>query len=396
MCRLTCDTWWRWRGEGRRHAGRLTCHLKLGSGPIGVTDMAFSGRQILGSRLGGWFTWPKTPGPLGINDQSDPFNTSLVGDSPGPIGRNDSGTPFTDWSNDFRTRAPILGPDGELLFPGIGDEKCYKSPAPKSNAPVMELRQAQAFALRITAVFEGGFQAVADDTDGQGTSFGVIQWNFGQSTLGPLLKKMLRKDPKAFANCFGPTTNYAVLKKALDEERQPDQIKWARDLLKSDRAAWKAAFKALGAVPDFVQIQRDQAIAEYHPLVVKSIATLREFSEELMRDVEFRTYAALFDLCVQQHGIKKQSKSGTELVVPYIEARIRTEKPDTQFALVSIAVVERAKRAAVRWVSDCISRRMGILTGGAYASTENQITAKRANHELQLIADWGTHVVQSL
>jgi hypothetical protein len=357
--------------------------------------MAFSGRQILGSRFARSFTSPRTPGPLGINDQSDPFSTSLIGDSPGPIGRNDSGTPFSDWSNDFRTRAPILGPDGELLFPGIGD-MCFEGDAETTAGPMIDLKQAQAYALRITAVFEGGFQGVADDTDGQGTSFGVIQWNFGQNTLGPLLKKMLRKDPKSFEKCFGPTANYAVLKKALDEERQPDQIKWARDLIKKDRAAWKAAFKALGAVPDFVAVQRDQAIAEYHPLVVKSIATLRDFNAELMRGIEFRTYAALFDLCVQQHGVKKQSKNGTELVVPAIQARIKTEKPTTQVDLVAIAVVERAKRAAVRWVSDCISRRMAILTGGAYESTENQITSKRANSELHLIAEWGTHIVQSV
>ena len=86
---------------------------------------------------------------------------------------------------------------------------------PVTNGEIL-LELAQEMALKITTVFEGGksmnYQALADDTDYQATSYGLIQWNFGQGTLGPLLKKMLNQDPTAFAGCFSTGADYDTLK----------------------------------------------------------------------------------------------------------------------------------------------------------------------------------------
>ncbi|HEU4374040.1 MAG TPA: hypothetical protein VFS02_11145 [Telluria sp.] len=260
------------------------------------------------------------------------------------------------------------------------------------GGPQITLAQAQLMALQITTCFEGGksmnYQALADNFDEQIMSFGLIQWNFGQNTLGPLLKKMLARDAARFAACFGPSTDYAVLKAALDGDDEAGQKTWTLDLLQRDKPAWRAAFQAVGAVDEFNAIQREQAAAEYHPLVMRAVDQLRHVAPALMRALEFRSYAALFDLCVQQHSITK--------ALDEIQLRAKSEKPASQLDLLKIAVVERAKVAGSDWQSDCISRRMGILTGVPYESTEHGVTKKRTNPQLALALQFGAARVVGL
>jgi hypothetical protein len=228
----------------------------------------------------------------------------------------------------------------------------------------------------------------ADDFDGQGTSFGLIQWNFGQNTLGPLLRKMKAAHATSFAGCFGQNADYDTLKQALDDNKQADQLAWARGLIKDDKAAWRAAFRAIGAVDAFNRIQRTEAAAQYHPKVQKALASLRALHPDLLTTVALRSYAALFDLCVQQNSLDK--------ALAAIKQRCADAPPATQRALLEIAVVERGKKASSEWVSDCVSRRMGILSGQAWESTEHDITKKRDNPQYSLITDNGDRPVTGL
>jgi len=325
-----------------------------------------------------------------VFDQGDPNLTTLLGDTPGPLG-------FHDWADQAlggigTDGMPSLGAmgrsaDGAALSFGSPPQAALAAPAGE-----VTLARAQEMALQITTVFEGGtsmnYKALAGDFDGQGTSFGLIQWNFGQNTLGPLLKRMLAADATAFAGCFGDGADYDTLKTALDTNRQADQLAWARALQKKDRSAWASTFTALGGVEAFNRIQREQASAKYHPIVVGDIANLRRLNAELMKTIEFRTYAALFDTAVQQNGIGKAADE--------IALRVTSEKPATQLALVTIAVSERGAKASSAWQSDCISRRMGILQGTPYESKENKVTKKRSNPQFALVTDNGTKAVSGL
>ncbi|MBI5874898.1 MAG: peptidoglycan-binding protein, partial [Deltaproteobacteria bacterium] len=55
--------------------------------------------------------------------------------------------------------------------------------------------------LALTGAFETGaaipdcFAGLSGDFDGQGMSFGVVQWNFGQNSLQPLFKDMFANYP---------------------------------------------------------------------------------------------------------------------------------------------------------------------------------------------------------
>ena len=253
------------------------------------------------------------------------------------------------------------------------------------------LPQAQDLALTVTMYFEGGnsaYQALADDFDGMGTSFGLIQWNFGAGTLGPLLLKMLNADPAAFAACFGPNANYDALKNAITSGSISQQLSWARGLIASNRPAWKAAFVAIGSNNTFNQIQRQQAISHYHARALTVITNLRRINAALMVNVEVRSYVAIFDLCVQQNGIDN--------VLDAIKAKVAATPPVTQLDLVTIAVQQRALAAKAKYVADCMSRRMGILTGANYTATENGVTSTRQNPKLGLVKDMGTKFVEGL
>jgi len=265
------------------------------------------------------------------------------------------------------------------------------NPPNAADSGSVPLAQAQDLALTVTMYFEGGnsaYQALADDFDGMGTSFGLIQWNFGAGTLGPLLLKMMNADPAAFAGCFGANANFDALKSAITAASVSQQLIWARRLIASNRAAWKAAFVAIGTNPTFNQIQRQQAITHYHARALTVIASLRRISSDLMVNVEVRSYVAIFDLCVQQNGIDN--------VLDSIKAKVLAAAPTTQLALVTMAVQQRALSAKAKYVADCMSRRMGILTGANYTATENGVSSTRQNPKLGLIAAVGTKFVEGL
>lgn len=273
----------------------------------------------------------------------------------------------------------------------IGSLNPGGSPAPAASNSI-PLAQAQDIALRISTCFEGGksmnYQALADNFDGQGTSFGLIQWNFGSGTLGPLLKQMLQADDAAFAGCFGSNTNYDSLKSAIASGSVANQMSWVLALLQANRPAWKEAFTALGTNDKFNLIQKQQAIDHYHGRAVIVIANLRRISPALMGNVEVRSYLAIFDLCVQQNGIDK--------VLDAIKATVATAPPATQVDLVKIAAEQRALVAKAAFVADCMSRRLGILAGKVVSFTANGVTSTRQNPQLALIGDLGTKFVAGL
>ncbi len=253
-------------------------------------------------------------------------------------------------------------------------------------------------ALQITTYFEGGksmnYSALAGDFDGQGTSFGLIQWNFGSNTLGPLLTTMLNADEPAFAACFTEDAEYEKLRTALTTGNQADQLQWARDCIQNNPAAWQEAFQQLGNHEKFQQIQKQQAAARYHPMAVAVIKSLRELSPSFFTKIEFRTYAAVFDLCVQQGSLREAN--GGSRALDQIKLRINKENPTSQLAVMKIVVKERGQTAATRWRNDCISRRMGILTGAPYQSIDAGDPLERPNPQFSLIAHFGPKTVQGL
>lgn len=246
------------------------------------------------------------------------------------------------------------------------------------------LKDAQEIALRVSGGYEGranlDYHALADDFDGQGTSFGLIQWNFGQNTLGPLLLQMYNRDPTAFEGAFPADSDYQTLETAVRNQNQQAQLTWARNVLSTNRAAWSQAFNNLGDIPAFQEIQLN-AVLDYHQNVVKAIALMRGIAPDLMREVQVGTYSALYDLSVQQGTIDKNGSLAAA------RKRYVEERPGTQVKFVEIVVQERARTASTRWRADAMSRRMGIIQRKPYSAAESGHSATRSNANFKLLEE---------
>ncbi|WP_455230366.1 hypothetical protein [Geopseudomonas aromaticivorans] len=242
------------------------------------------------------------------------------------------------------------------------------------NSSCIPLVRAQEIALLVSSGYEGkaelDFEALAGNFDGQGMSFGVIQWNFGQGTLGPVLKEMRDADTSTFDACFGENMNLNTLISALNSGNQTTQFNWSTSVQSTNQAGWKQAFKNIGQVEKFKSIQLKNA-AKYHENVLICINLMREIAPQHMTTIELRTYVALYDLCVQQNNLNKAKQDITEDYSP--------SDINNQNDLLIYVCKKRAERAASGWVSDCLSRRMGIIQGSTYTATANGLTSSRAN-----------------
>ena len=243
------------------------------------------------------------------------------------------------------------------------------------------LATAMIWALTITSGFEGGralnYAAIADNSDGQCMSYGVVQFAAGQRQLGPLLEAMRDKDEAAFKACFDSASNYATLEAAVTSGNKNALVNWAINQQRNN-SNWGKPFQKLAENPDFQQIQIEQASEKYHAGVMRCVNFLRTLSPTLIQSVEVATYCALYDLAVQQGSLDKAADE--------IRSRVLSDAPTTQEALVRIAVEERAKTANHSSVADCFSRRIGIIQQSTYTYTAYGVTKSRSNPNFNIIS----------
>jgi len=163
-------------------------------------------------------------------------------------------------------------------------------------------------ALRITSTFETGkplnFGGLAGDFDGQGLSFGLLQWNIKSQTLQPLLKEFINLSPAKFAAIFG---DHAESFRDLLLNKSPkEQIRFAVSINDSSNHVikpWNSYFANLGKDPDMQAIH------------IRAAKTRLRIAAKYIPEFGFKTERAfvfLFDI-VTQHGpnwfkIKKRDK----------------------------------------------------------------------------------------
>ncbi|WP_299229949.1 glycoside hydrolase domain-containing protein [uncultured Bacteroides sp.] len=110
-------------------------------------------------------------------------------------------------------------------------------------------------AVYITAQFETSYgddiskaySCVSGNHDGQGMSFGIIQYNFGQETLQSLLKDMIAQSPDTMSQIFG--SDYETLTNILNQTTDA-MIAWANEISTEDKSTlispWREYFHSLG------------------------------------------------------------------------------------------------------------------------------------------------------
>ena len=100
---------------------------------------------------------------------------------------------------------------------------------------------------------EGGFSSTNRNTDGEGLSYGIIQWTQRSGNLGRLLRAMQRQAPGKFAEVFG------------DDWQQLIEATWEPGVRRVAGVSiwkdpWLSRFRAAGAVPELREVQLGSAM----------------------------------------------------------------------------------------------------------------------------------------
>ena len=126
------------------------------------------------------------------------------------------------------------------------------------------------------------------NTDGNGLSYGLIQWVQSVGTLGPLLESLKDADPAAFDRIFGGHANAKALLEATNSRSRSTRMS-----LPLWEAPWTARFTAAGKHPPFVAAQWDHLFAGEHWQGAMAVARILNAHTE-------RAYVLFFDRSVHQ------------------------------------------------------------------------------------------------
>jgi hypothetical protein len=227
--------------------------------------------------------------------------------------------------------------------------------------------------LTLTGAFETGksipdcFSGLSGDFDGQGISFGVLQWNFGQKSLQPLLCEMRDQHPDIMKSVF--QNQYDVLLQALDSS-QSEIMQFARKMQDPIKHCvckpWREMFVALGSTPEFQDIETKSA----HVMFERAIRLCRQYKLE-----SERAAALMFDIKVQNGSIARGTKS---LILADFETIAKSLLQD-ELEVIKMRIVanRRADAAKREWAEKVRARKLccangsGIVNGKEY-NLENQ------------------------
>jgi len=252
-------------------------------------------------------------------------------------------------------KANSLQPDGIVgpqtwtaLFPGAAPPV-----SPLFNQPVAQRCLALTGAFETSTGFPDCYCGLTGDFDGQGISYGVLQWNIGQGTLQPLFSDMLAGHSDIMANIFHD--NLDALENMLASPREA-QLEWARSIQDPNRhlvfEPWKGLFHTLGTTPEFQGIQMNHA------------ERIHQNALDLCRRYAVKTERALalmFDICVQNGTISTATESIIRADFDAIPAG--ADPMAIELARLQAIANRRAEAALPRFVEDVRARKLTIANG---------------------------------
>lgn len=248
-----------------------------------------------------------------------------------------------------------------LRVTGVVDEETHRRIVAETSPKAAAVRgQPEEYrSLALTAGFETSagvpdcFAGLAGDFDGQGISFGVLQWNLGQGTLQPLLKKMLAQHPAVVQATFGD--GFGALGEMLNRDR-PAQLAWARTIQgprgRSLKEPWHARFVALGRTTECQQIQVAMAGDRFR--------RARQLCGEYGLWSE-RGVALMFDIVVQNGSIRDETKR--RIVAEFEALPGALTREEREILRMRIIANRRAEAARAEFIEDVRRRKLTIANG---------------------------------
>jgi hypothetical protein len=197
------------------------------------------------------------------------------------------------------------------------------------------------------------FAGLSGDFDGQGISLGVLQWNFGQDSLQPLLNEMMKKYPKTIKGIF--QSNVDVLMQALKADKQ-ELMTFARSIQHPVQhyvyEPWRGMFKSLGRTEEFQNIQNRYS----NQLFQSALRLCSDYGLSSERAV-----ALMFDIKTQNGSISDLVK--TQILTAFKD--LPKDLPDDQLEVQKMRIVanRRAEAANPMWVEDVRARKLCCANG---------------------------------
>lgn len=199
----------------------------------------------------------------------------------------------------------------------------------------------------ITGAFEGsgGFSNMTGSFDGMGISLGILQWNFGQGTLQPLLRAFYANGPQTFVKCCTVNgVDYSPVLLAASKMDTAKAVGWAKTIQHNNviNPIWRMIFKSLGDNEVFQHVQMQ--FGEKGPMAIAK-RDMEKFGVKTERAL-----ALFFDIAVQNGGVRLKH----ELLV---------DKTKTGNELLESIARAVAACAREEYSSDVLSRKMCIVKG---------------------------------
>lgn len=224
--------------------------------------------------------------------------------------------------------------------------------------------------LSLTGSFETGqrppgcFAAIAGDFDGQGMSFGALQWNFGQSSLQPLLQQMDQAHSDVIDQLFG---NDASELRSVLTKSHPDQMTWIRSIQDGGhhiQQPWRDQFSALGHSGEFQALEVKAATQRYEE--AKSWCGTYNVQSE-------RAVALMFDIRVQDGSIAASTRD--QILQDFQNLQPSGDPAQDEVNRLVIIANRRADAVHGPFQADVRARKLCIANG--------QGTVHGANYDLE-------------
>lgn len=229
----------------------------------------------------------------------------------------------------------------------------------KIPAPSIMKRPLGYKCLALTGCFETGkdfpdcFVGLSGDFDGQGISLGVLQWNFGQNSLQPLLKEMTNKHPKIIKGIFG--AHYGILLQVLKSGKE-ELITFARSIQHPIKhylhEPWRGMFKSLGRTGEFQDIQ----VRHADKLFKSALGLCSDYGLWSERAV-----ALMFDIKVQNGSISRLVKA--QIIQESKGLPKNLTNSELEVEKMRIVANRRAEASNPRWVDDVRARKLCCANG---------------------------------
>lgn len=238
----------------------------------------------------------------------------------------------------------------------VGDQAPASSPV---SAEGLDFR-----CLALTGAFETGtatpgcFCGLSGDFDGQGISFGVLQWNLGQGSLQPLLRDMIAEHEDLTRNLFAEHFDalHELMKLGGDGAGRADALEFSRSIqhpvTHQVYEPWRGYAKSLGRTREFQQIQVRYAQQAYR----QALALCDEYAVWSERAV-----ALMFDIVTQNGSIKPVTRAQIQGDIRALPAGL--DDSEREVRMLKIVANRRAEAASPQWVDDVRRRKLCIASG---------------------------------